>query len=43
MRRELLVTTATDDALCRIAARTGDNPPTAPSSSPTAFTAIDMA
>src|ERR1700733_8228970 len=40
--RELLATTATDDALCRMAANTGDKAPPAPINSPAALTAIDM-
>jgi hypothetical protein len=42
INRELFATTATDDALCRIAASTGDNAPPAPINSPAALTAIDM-
>ena len=42
INRELLATTATDDALCRMAARTGDNAPAALTSSPIALTAIDI-
>ena len=40
--RELLATTATEDALCMIAASTGDNAPPAPISNPAALTAMDM-
>jgi hypothetical protein len=42
IRREELATTATDDALCRIAATTGERAPPAETTSPTAFTAIDI-
>jgi len=40
--RELLATTATDDALCRSAANTGESAPPAPMISPAALTAMDM-
>ena len=42
MGRDLLATTATEDALCSIAASTGDNPPAAPTTRPGAFTAIGI-
>jgi hypothetical protein len=34
MSRELVATTATDDALCSVAARTSDNRPAAPTTHP---------
>ena len=40
--RELLATTATDEALCKIAATTGDRAPLAPIARPIALTAIDI-
>lgn len=42
INRALLPTTATDDALCRIAATTGDIAPAAETSSPAALTAMDI-
>ena len=43
MSLELLATTATDEALCRTAASTGDSAPPAPISRPSALTAMDIA
>lgn len=43
MSLALLATTATDDALCKIAASTGDSAPPAPIASPIALTAMDIA
>ena len=43
IRRELLATTATEEALCSMAASTGDSAPPAPITSPSALTAIDIA
>jgi hypothetical protein len=43
MSRELLATTATEEALCRIAATTGESAPAAETRSPVALTAMDMA
>jgi hypothetical protein len=41
MSRELLTTTATEEALCKIAAMTGESPPAADRASPAALTAMD--